>query len=347
MEPLNASREVSPEDIGWLYDQYAPAILGFIISLVGDRAKAEEILPEIFCEISIKISTYKHKDKLLLWLLNLSRNHCVSKLLEDNKKTKSAFANEFADTLPLPEKTVFALVYLKGLTISEVADLLHLPLSKVDGIFAGLPKFSHYVFQDFKRTRSPVGDMLQSLMHNMIPENDQARLAALRKYEILYTAPEEPFDKITQTVARVLDMPMCFLSLVDEDTVFFKSQAGPFGKTQVNRESSLCSLTVLSREPLVIEDASLETCFKNNPYVQAQNGIRFYAGSPLISADGYLIGALCVVDTKHRTFSFNDTLLLTEFAEIAMREVESRHNSFQELLFHEQVSLAKMQQPAG
>jgi GAF domain-containing protein len=92
---------------------------------------------------------------------------------------------------------------------------------------------------------------------------------------------------------------------------------------------------------LVIEDASLSTCFKDNPFVQAENGIKFYAGAPLITKDGFLIGAVCIVDTKPKTFSFKDTLLLTEFAEMAMQEIESRHDTFQQILFKEQLQNAK------
>lgn len=179
--------------------------------------------------------------------------------------------------------------------------------------------------------------MLQRLMKNIIPENDTQRVTALKQYEILYTSPEEAFDRITRIIAQVFNTPMAFLSLVDGDTVFYKSQVGPFGKWQVNRKDSLCSLAILSREPLIVEDASLESCFKDNPFVQAEGGVKFYAGVPLITRDGYMIGALCVIDTKQRTFSVKDTLLLTEFAEMAMSEIESRHESLQQLLFREQV----------
>jgi hypothetical protein len=277
----------------------------------------------------------------MLWLLNLSTNQCIIQLIDDNAKTKTAAINTYVSSLPPLQKAIFSLVYLGGKDIKEVATILHVPLSKIEDTFQGLPNFTPYLFSNTKRSCSPVPEILPTLMQNLIPENDVLRVAALQKYNIMYTPAEETFDKLTKTVADVFDTPMAFLSLVDEDTVFYKSQVGPFGRTQVNRESSLCSLTILSKEPLVIEDASLSTCFKNNPFVKAENGIRFYAGAPLITKDGYLIGALCVVDTKQRTFSFKDTLLLTEFAEIAMNEIESRHNSFQQILFNEQVETAK------
>jgi hypothetical protein len=286
------------------------------------------------------MESYEHKDSLLVWLLNLSRNECINGLVAQNGCAKGALVNSYVNTLPLLQKTIFALVYFKGFDVQEVAALLRLPVTRIEAIFAGLPTFTPFLFSNIKRNGSPVPDMLQSLMQNIIPENDTQRLAALRQYEILYTPAEEAFDRITRIIAQVFDTPMSFLSLVDEDTVFYKSQVGPFGKWQVNRKDSLCSLTILSREPLIIEDASLESCFKDNPFVQAEGGIKFYAGVPLITPDGYMIGALCVVDTKQRTFSAKDTLLLTEFAEMVMCEIGSRHESFQQLLLHEQLKRA-------
>lgn len=325
MDTKNISKFTDIKDIGLLYDNYAPAIYSVITNIISDKTKAEDVLANIFSSLSAEIDKYDNKNSLLLWLLNLSRNQCISQLIEDNGKTETALVNNYVCTLPLLEKTIFALVYFKGLNINEVAALLHLPLNKIEYIFNGLPNFTPYLFPNIKRKNSPVPDMLQSLMQNIIPENDAQRVAALKKYDILYTPAEETFDRITRMVARVFDTPMAFLSLVDEDTVFYKSQVGPFGRTQVNRENSLCSLTILSKEPLIIEDASLASCFKDNPFVKEENGIKFYAGAPLITKDGYLIGALCVVDTKPRTFTFKETMLLIEFTEMAMREIESRH----------------------
>jgi len=338
MNSINLGDNSPSGDMGTLYDLYAPSVYGYITGIISDKIEAEAVLQKLFSSLSAEIEQYTHKKSLLVWLINLSRNECISTLIRKNENTRAALVNNYVDTLSVLEKTVFALVYFKGLNIHEVAALLHVPLAKIGDIFEGLPKFTPYLFPNIKRNSSPVSDMLQGLMKNIVPEDDIERVEALRKYEILYTPPEEAFDMITKIVAQVFDMPMSFLSLVDRDTVFYKSQVGPFGKWQVDRKNSLCSLTILSREPLIIEDASVENCFKDNPFVQASGGIKFYAGAPLITHDGYMIGALCVVDTKQRTFTSKKTLLLTEFAEIAMREIEARHESFQQLLFREQLT---------
>lgn len=331
----------SSNDIADLYDKYAPALYGVIKNIVSDSTKAEDALMNVFHNLSDDMRNYKHKENLFVWLINLSRNEAISRLIDENTCTKAAPVNSFVTTLPVLQKTIFALVFFKGLRLDEIADVLNLPLGKVETICNGLPNFTPYLFPNIKKVGSPISEILQSLMQNIIPENDAQRLAALRKYQLIYTPAEEVFDKLTQMTARVFDTPMCFLSLVDEDTVFYKSQVGSFGRTQVNRKDSLCSLTILSKEPLIIEDASLSNCFKDNPFVSAENGIKFYAGVPLITRDGYHIGALCVVDIKPRTFSTKDILLLTEIAEIAMLEIESRHENFQEILLQEQVEKAK------
>lgn len=330
----------SPPDVSILYDLYAPVVYGFILGIIADEKEAEIVLSKIFSRLSAQIEGYEHRDKLLLWLIHLSRNECIARLIRENSRAKGAAVNDYVQTLPLLEKTIFSLVYFKGLEVEEVANLLQLPVSRIQGVFTGLPKFTPYLFKNMKSVRSPISDMLQSLVHDIIPENDAERVAALKRYEILYTPAEEEFDKIMAVIARVFEAPMSFLSLVDEDTVFYKSQVGPFGKAQVHRKDSLCSLTILSREPLIIEDASLEGCFKDNPFVQAEGGIKFYAGAPLITSDGYLIGALCIVDTRPRKFSSKDTLLLTEFAAMAMQEIETRHATFQQALLVEQLKTA-------
>ncbi len=173
--------------------------------------------------------------------------------------------------------------------------------------------------------------MLETLVNDIIPQNDVERLEALRSFEILYTKAEDVFDNITQIMAGVFSAPMAFISLVDKEMVIYKSQVGPFGKDYVRREDSLCSLAILGDDPLVIEDASMGSCFQDNPYVQAQGGIRFYAGAPLVTKSGYRIGAVCVVDTKPRSFSEGEKDLLIRFSKLVMHEIEVRHAALNQI----------------
>src|SRR4028118_424349 len=116
--------------------------------------------------------------------------------------------------------------------------------------------------------------MTKNLPPDLIPENDVERLQELRSYNILYTSAEEAFDNITQMMAQVFNVPMAFISLVDEQTVFYKSQAGPFGLDQVARTDSLCSIAIFEPEPTIFEDARAEAILAHNPYVQVEGGIR-------------------------------------------------------------------------
>ena len=178
---------------------------------------------------------------------------------------------------------------------------------------------------------------MDTLAKDIIPKNEEERLRALKRFEILYTAAEEAFDNITQMMALVFGTPMSFISLIDKDKVFYKSQVGPFGRNAVQRPDSLCSLTILGSEALIIEDASGENSLVDNPYVAAEGGIRFYAGAPLITKDGFRIGTACVVDTKTRTFSEGEKELLERFARMVMHEIELRQVSIQQVKIEEQL----------
>jgi len=165
---------------------------------------------------------------------------------------------------------------------------------------------------------------VEPIADNIIPQNDRQRLEALHRFRILYTESEEAFDNITRIMAEVFDTPMSFISLVDEEKVYYKSQVGPFGRDHVRREDSLCSHTILGTDPLIIEDAKAEAFLAGNPYVSAEGGIRFYAGAPLITKDGFQIGTACVVDIKQKKFSDKDKNMLVRFAKLVMHEIELR-----------------------
>lgn len=179
--------------------------------------------------------------------------------------------------------------------------------------------------------------MIESVAGKIIPENDDERLKALHHYRILYSLAEDAFDNITQMMARVFDMPMSFISLVDKDTVFYKSQVGSFGKDHVSRNDSFCSYTILRNDPLIIEDALLDDGLSGNPYVAAESGMRFYAGAPLITSDGFHIGTACVMDIKPGHFSEKQKELLVRFAKMVMHEMEMHLVVVKQEQFEEQI----------
>ena len=133
-----------------------------------------------------------------------------------------------------------------------------------------------------------------------LTDYEERRLAALRRFGLLDSPPEEVFDGITLALANICAVPIALISLIDEDRQWFKSAYGLKIK-QTPREVSFCSKAILNPDRLtIIEDATQESRFAGNPLVTQSPNIRFYAGKPIISPDGYPLGTLCVIDRKPR-----------------------------------------------
>ena len=133
-----------------------------------------------------------------------------------------------------------------------------------------------------------------------IPANENERLRALRDLLLLDTPPEERYDRLVRFAAEQLDMPIALLTLVDGQRQWFKSRVG-VEVTETPRDISFCGHAIMEKELFVIEDASCDPRFSDNPLVMSAPHIRFYAGAPLSSPSGHHIGTLCVIDTVPRT----------------------------------------------
>ncbi len=128
-----------------------------------------------------------------------------------------------------------------------------------------------------------------------IPENEQERLAALRRYNIIDTLPEEEFNDIAKLVAYICDVPAAHVSFIDENRQWFKSTVG-FDATEVPRDTTFCQYTIMESTMWVIPDAQKEPKLVGNPNIYDGFKVRFYAGIPLTSPDGYNIGTICAID---------------------------------------------------
>ena len=146
------------------------------------------------------------------------------------------------------------------------------------------------------------------------------RLRALSATGLLDTPPEERFDRITRLAARYFDVPICLVSLVDQDRQWFKSR---FGLTtlQTPKSNAFCAHAVVKRELMVVEDARLDPRFADNPLVTGAPGIRFYAGQPIFTPAGHALGTLCIIDTVPRQLDSVYTTALRDFALLAEEEV--------------------------
>jgi diguanylate cyclase (GGDEF)-like protein len=132
------------------------------------------------------------------------------------------------------------------------------------------------------------------------PENESARLAALHRYEILDTPPEEAFDDLVRIASAVCGMPMASISLIDHERQWFKARLG-LTSNESERDSAFCAHAILEPDRvMVVPDALDDLRFHDNPLVLGQPHIRFYAGAPLVDAEGMALGTLCVLDHEPR-----------------------------------------------
>ena len=153
--------------------------------------------------------------------------------------------------------------------------------------------------------------------------DDRARLAALTRYNILDTATEPAFDRITTTLARLLDVPIALVSFVDEDRQWFKSSVG-LDARETPRSIAFCAHAIEQDEPFVIPDALADDRFRDNPLVTGAPHIRSYAGAPLITADGFRLGTLCAIDREPRQLSADQLGSLEDLAKLVVDLMELR-----------------------
>ena len=162
---------------------------------------------------------------------------------------------------------------------------------------------------------------------NLVPKpfNDQERIEALQALGLLDTPPEAAFDRITRLAAAVMRTPIALVSLVDETRQWFKSRCG-LDLESTPREVAFCAHAIMKDDVLLVLDATKDPRFMNNPLVTGEGHIRFYAGAPLITRDGFRLGTLCVIDTEVRAEVTEQELeLMKDMAAMTIEVIEGRH----------------------
>jgi two-component sensor histidine kinase len=158
---------------------------------------------------------------------------------------------------------------------------------------------------------------------SIIPNNERQRMAAVKRYDILDTPPDGAFDRITAIAARRFSTPIAIISIVDNDRIWFKSHHG-LDVAQIDRDPGLCASAILSPNPHIILDATTDIRTLANPLVAGSFGLRFYAGVPLTTADGYNLGTLCVIDREPRPIDQAQIADLKDLASVVMDQMELR-----------------------
>jgi signal transduction histidine kinase len=160
-----------------------------------------------------------------------------------------------------------------------------------------------------------------------INSDENQRLAALEKYRLLDTIPEESYDNITSIVASICDAPIAMITLMDKDRNFFKSSHG-LALSEAPRDLSFCGHAINDEKDLmVVPDARLDQRFVDNPIVNDYN-IKFYAGANLVDANGFKLGTLCVYDHKSRNLNDIQAAALKAMAKQVMILFEQRYQNF-------------------
>jgi EAL domain-containing protein (putative c-di-GMP-specific phosphodiesterase class I)/GGDEF domain-containing protein len=161
--------------------------------------------------------------------------------------------------------------------------------------------------------------MMQEIM---LKNSEPERVAALHQLGILNTNTSEYFDAVTRLVAEMFGMSGAYISLIDSDRQWIKSTVGFCPPPSANRrDQTFCDHTIRQGRVLMIEDTLRDPRFAGNPLVTGPTGVRFYAGAPLVTPEGYAIGALCVIDTRPRTLSEADRDRLTAMAALVMSHI--------------------------
>lgn len=155
----------------------------------------------------------------------------------------------------------------------------------------------------------------------ILPPDERERLEALRRYGAFGLLRAAVFDDISRLAAFICRTPISLITLIDTNRQWFLSQSG-IEACETSREASFCAHALVGTEMLIVEDAKTDARFARNVMVTGEPFIRFYAGTPLLTPDGYALGTLCVVDCVPRTLSPEQKDTLRSLSRLVMTQLE-------------------------
>jgi GAF domain-containing protein len=162
-------------------------------------------------------------------------------------------------------------------------------------------------------------------MDAVAPSQEAARVAALDRYAILDTEPEQGFDDLVVLASFVCKTPIAMLSLVDDRRQWFKSRVGVQIR-ETPKEMSFCAHAIQQEDLFIVPDTLKDPRFRENPMVVGEPHIRFYTGAPLINEEGFALGTLCVIDRQPRELDSEQKEALWALSRLALGQMELRQN---------------------
>lgn len=245
--------------------------------------------------------------------------HSINSLAELAGMSRSAFNSHFGEEYGQTPGE-----FLQTVRMQSGARLLRTTESPIKSIapsvgFASRSHFSRMFKEAFGKDPSAYRE--QCRLEEI--EQEQPRLAALRKYEILDTPADGSFDRVTAVASKLFSVPIAIVSLVDHDRIWFKSHHG-IDVEQIDRDPGLCASAIIEDQPYVVEDAKKDIRALANPLVAGEFGLRFYAAAQLRTRDGFNLGTLCVIDREPRTFPPEQVEQLEHLAAIVMDQMDLR-----------------------
>ncbi len=160
-----------------------------------------------------------------------------------------------------------------------------------------------------------------------VPDDENRRLDALRACAVLDGQPESTFDDLTTLAGQLCSAPIALISLVDQSRQWFISRVGT-DLTEIGNEYSFCVHSIGHGDELFeVEDARLDSRFRDNPLVTGTLGVRFYAGVPLTLRDGLRLGTLCVLDRSPRSLTQSQSTALRTLARQVVAHLELRRTA--------------------
>ncbi|MDB6094398.1 MAG: hypothetical protein JWM32_1960 [Verrucomicrobia bacterium] len=163
-------------------------------------------------------------------------------------------------------------------------------------------------------------------MRAPLPTDEPGRQAALDRYHVMESGADRSLDDLAKLAAFICRSPIAAITLISHDRQLIRGKIG-IEVEQSTRDDAFCAHTILANEVMVVEDAGLDERFRDNPAVTGNPHVRFYAGAPLVTPDNFKLGALCVIDSKPRKLTPEETGALVRLSRTVMTELELRRSA--------------------